>query len=51
MLEIRMQRGYFFKQGDIGCCFFVIWSEMVRVDIEGKVVRSLGKGKPPESWR
>lgn len=35
---------YVFKQGDIGNCFFIIYKGSVDVEIDGKFVRTLGKG-------
>ena len=36
--------GYIFRQGDTGTCFFIILSGTVDTEIDGKVVRTLGKG-------
>jgi len=40
----KNDEGYIFRQGDTGTCFFLIFSGTVDTEIDGKVVRSLGKG-------
>ena len=41
----KEEKGYIFRQGDTGTCFFLIYSGTVDTEIDGKVVRSLGKGE------
>jgi CRP-like cAMP-binding protein len=38
-------KGYIFRQGELGTCFFLIYSGSVDIEIDGKVVRTLRKGE------
>ena len=38
-------KGYIFKQGDTGTCFFLIYSGSVEAQIDNKKIKVIGKGE------
>ena len=38
-------KGYIFRQGDTGTCFFLIMAGSVEAQIDGRKIRVLGKGE------
>lgn len=38
-------KGYVFEQGSTGTCFFLVYAGTVEAQIDGKKIRTLGRGE------
>ena len=45
LAQPKQENDYVFKQGDLGTCFFLIYSGSVITEIDNKHVRTLKKGQ------